>query len=212
MDGCVGTILHMTEAPTRRPRSARGEGDTLRDDLLAAAAELIATHDSIQSISLRSVARRAGVSPTAVYRHFDDHLDLLRQSVHYCWTNFRDTLQAGKDSTDDPFVAFHNTGINYVEFAMHHRGQYRVLFSNRIDLGLGPDQSAAEAFDILVSLITAVLAANGDDREPFDVAIQTHTWIHGIVDLVSGNPAMPWPDTTTMLEGLGEALRLVPAG
>lgn len=198
------------EAPPQRQRSARGEGDKLRRDLLVAAAELIATHESIESISLRAVARGAGVSPTAVYRHFDDHLDLLRQSVDYCWTSFRDALQAGQDSSADPFVAFHNTGVNYIDFALQHRGQYRVLFSNRLDLGLEPAASAKEAFDILVSLITAVLGSNHDDRDPFNVAIQTHTWIHGIVDLVSANPDMAWPDPLVMLDGLEKALRLTP--
>jgi AcrR family transcriptional regulator len=202
----------MTAADTpslQRQRSARGEGDKLRQELLVAAAELIAAHESIESISLRAVARRAGVSPTAVYRHFEDHLDLLRQSVDYCWANFRDAMQAGKDSSKDPYVAFHNTGVNYIDFAMQHRGQYRVLFSNRLDLGLEPAPSAEEAFEILVSLVAAVLAANADDRNAIDVAMQTHTWIHGIVDLISGNPEMPWPDPMTMLDGLGEALRLV---
>ncbi len=193
-----------------RQRSPRGQGDKLRQDLLVAAAELIATHDSIESISLRAVARRAGVSPTAVYRHFDDHLDLLGQAVDYCWANFRDAMQAGKDSSNDPFVAFHNTGVNYIDFAMQHRGQYRVLFSNCLDIGLQRAQSAGEAFDILVSLIAAVLASNDDHRDPVDVAMQTHTWIHGIVDLLGGNPDMPSPDPLTMLDRLGEALRLVP--
>ncbi len=204
-----------TVKPVQRRRSPRGEGESLRQDLLASAAELIATHDSIESISLRAVARGAGVSPTAVYRHFDDHLDLLRQAVEYCWGNFRTAMQAGKDSSDDPYEAFRNTGLNYIEFAMQHRGQYRVLFSNRLDLGPTPPTNtttASDAFDILVGLIAAVLQENRDDRDPVAVAMQTHTWIHGIVDLIGGNPDMPWPDTTTMLDCLGESLRLVRPG
>lgn len=214
VDSCAATIDAVASTVERAPRqrNPRGEGDRLRQDLLEATAELIAAHDSIESISLRAVARRAGVSPTAVYRHFDDHLDLLRQAVDFCWGNFRDAMQAGKDSSSDPFTAFRNTGDNYVEFAMERRGQYRVLFSNRIDLGIERASSADEAFTILVDLIAAVLDANGDDRAPVDVAFQTHTWIHGIVDLCSGNPDMPWPETSTMLDGLGEALRLVPTG
>lgn len=195
-----------------RQRYARGEGAKLRIDLLNAAAELMATHESIEAISLRAVARRAGVSPTAVYRHFDDHLDLLAQAVDYCWTNFRDAMQQGRDSSPDPFVALHNTGLNYIKFAMRHHGQYRVIFANRLDLGLTKTTSAVEAFDILVDLVEQVLEANDDGRVAFDVAIQTHTWIHGIVDLVGGHPELPWPDTDAMLNGLGETLRLVPAG
>ena len=201
-----------TGAPTTpRQRYARGEGDRLRTDLLEAAADLMATHDSIESISLRAVARAAGVSPTAVYRHFDDHLDLLRQAVDYCWDNFRNEMQAGQSSSADPFVAFRNTGDNYVRFAISNRGQYRVLFSNRIDLGTERSSSGLEAFDILVALIDAVLRANDDPRDAVDVAIQTHTWIHGIVDLVTGNPDIPWPTTDKMLDDLGTTLRLVAA-
>jgi hypothetical protein len=49
-----------------------------------------------------------------------------------------------------------------------------------------------------------------------DVAIEAHTWIHGIVDLVGGNPAVAWhgpawPGTNTMLDGLSKSLRLIPA-
>jgi AcrR family transcriptional regulator len=193
-----------------RQRYARGEGDRLRIDLLEAAADLIAAHDSIENISLRAVARAAGVSPTAVYRHFDDHHDLLRQAVDYCWDNFRNEMQAGQSSSTDPYVAFRNTGDNYVRFAMDNRGQYRVLFANRSGLGVDRPSSGGEAFDILVSLISAILQARDDPRDPVDVAIQTHTWIHGIVDLVGGNPDMAWPSTATLLDRLGSALGLAP--
>jgi hypothetical protein len=44
-----------------------------------------------------------------------------------------------------------------------------------------------------------------------DVAIQAHTWIHGIVDLVGGNPAMAWHGTAWQFDGLSESLRLIPA-
>ena len=184
-----------TTTSSPRQRYARGEGDRLRIDLLNAAAELMATHGTIESISLRAVAREAGVSPTAVYRHFDDHLDLLRESVEFCWTNFYDAIQAGRD--------------NYVDFAMSNRGQYRVLFSNRIDLGMEKSEPGLTAFQILVDLVRDILHANGDGRDPYYVAIQTHTWIHGIVDLCGGHPDMPWPETSEMLDGLALALGLI---
>jgi AcrR family transcriptional regulator len=201
--------MTQSTATPERQRYARGEGDRLRQDLLEAAAELMAAHGNIDSISLRAVARQAGVSPTAVYRHFDDHLDLLRESVVFCWENFRAVIQAGRDSSDDPFVAFRNAGDNYVEFAMNHRGQYRVLFSNRLDLGMEKPEPGADAFQMLVDLVGAILRANGDGRDPTYVAFQTHTWIHGIVDLCGGHPDMAWPGTGDMLDGLGLALGLV---
>ncbi|MFV2039432.1 MAG: helix-turn-helix domain-containing protein, partial [Acidimicrobiales bacterium] len=61
----------------RRPRSPRGQGKQLRVELLDAAAELMAKHGSLDKVSVRAVAHAVGVSPTAVYRHFDNHTEML---------------------------------------------------------------------------------------------------------------------------------------
>lgn len=209
---------------TPRQRYARGEGDRLRDDLLDAAADLMATHGTVDQVSLRAVARAAGVSPTAVYRHFDDHLDLLREAVAYCWSNFNVALSSSFSPDDDPFEAFEACGHAYCRFAFERQGQYRVLFSNRIDLGDAetcdddapgatpndPPPGGMETFQLLIDLVTRMLERRDDDRDPFVVAVQVHTWIHGIVDLCGTNDKAPWPPVDEQLDGLCEALALVP--
>ncbi len=208
-------------APAGRQRYARGEGDKLRRDLIDAATELMAEYGTIDGISLRAVARRAGVSPTAVYRHFDDHLDLLRESVAECWKHFFEIMIEAAESSDDPFVAFRAAGDGYVRFAMEHQGQYRILFSNRIHLDLSDvelpnsmtppgdaDDAGISAFQVLVGLVSAILERNSDDRDPFFVAVQVHTWIHGMVDLVGCHPDAPWPEMDALLDGLSAALCL----
>jgi AcrR family transcriptional regulator len=200
----------VTVATPQRIRSPRGEGDRLRTDLLAAAADLIAEHGEMEAVSLRAVARRAGVSPTAVYRHFDDHVDLLRDTVEHCWSTFYAQLRSANDSSDDPFEAFRTMGDAYVAYALEHPGQYRVLFSDKVELGDGKSPGGMAAFQLLVDVVTRMLAARGDDRDPVFVAVQVHTWIHGIVDLRGSHPDMPWPEPPQLLDGLGEALRLLP--
>ncbi|MEM1332098.1 MAG: TetR/AcrR family transcriptional regulator [Actinomycetota bacterium] len=195
-----------------RERYARGEGDRLRVDLLDAAAELMAEHGSVEGISLRAVARRAGVSPTAVYRHFDDHVDLLADSVTHCWTNFRDALATSFESRDDPFTTFREMGRAYVDFALERPGQYRVMFSNRVSPGDDRDSVGASAFEMLVDVVRQMLDARHDDRDPRFVAAQVHTWIHGIVDLIGCHPENDWPDVEQLLVGLDEALALTPLG
>jgi len=210
--------------PGERQRYARGEGDRLRSDLLEAATELMAEHGTIDGISLRAVARRAGVSPTAVYRHFDDHLDLLRESVAQSWKHFYEIMLEAADSSDDPYEAFQAAGGAYVRFAMEHQGEYRVLFSNRIHLDMsdvelphsmvppdGVNDAGMSAFQVLVGPISAILDRNDDDRDPFFVAVQVHTWIHGMVDLMGCHPDAPWPAIDPLLEGLTAALGLDPA-
>ena len=204
----------MATPTTARQRYARGEGERLRVDLLESAADLMAEHGNVAQVSLRKVAGRAGVSPTAVYRHFDDYTELLRESVLFCWTNFRNVLQDAKDSSDDPFVALRNAGDTYVRFAMESPGQYRVMFSNTIDVGLVSSggelavDPGMSAFEILIDLVSAVLDARGDDRDAFYVAVQVHTWIHGIVHLCGNHPDMPWPPVSALLDGLVETLDL----
>ncbi len=186
-------------ATPTRARNARGQGERLRVDLLDAAAELMAEHGSIEGISQRAVARRAGVSPTAVYRHFDDHVELLRGSVTHCWDNFRTALAESHDPDADPFTNFHRMGRAYIDFALDRPGQYRVLFSNRLTVDGDEGPVAMAAFEMLVDQVTAMLAARGDDRDPFFVAVQVHTWIHGIVDLIGRHDDFDWPDIDVLV-------------
>jgi AcrR family transcriptional regulator len=194
--------------PIRRQRNARGEGERLRTDLLEAAANLMATHGDIESISLRAVAREAGVSATAVYRHFDDHHDLLRESVEYCWTNFRQSLVDSTVGVSDPFDALQALRAAYVAFALEHPGQYRVMFSNRMQ----PEGDSAviglAAYQLLVDSVAAILEALGDDRDPYFVAAQLHTWLHGVVDLWSNHPDVSWPGADQLIDGMVHTIRL----
>jgi len=203
-------IVTVATPTVPRRRSPRGEGDTLRTDLVEAAADLIAEHGEIEAVSLRAVARRAGVSPTAVYRHFDDHVELLRGTVDHCWSTFFEQLSSAYASSDDPFVAFRAMGDAYVAYALERPGQYRVLFSDKVDLGDGDSPGGLAAFQLLVDAVGRMLGELGDPRDPFFVAVQVHTWIHGIVELCGSHPSMPWPETADLLDGLSAALGLQP--
>ncbi len=204
--------LHaVSPSPTAEPRqrSARGKGDELRVDLLEAAADLIAEHGSVDGISLRAIARRAGVSPTAVYRHFSDHTELLQGAVQHCWKNFSAVLEDARDTGTDAFDAFDLCGIGYAEFAVANPGQYRVMFSHHIEIEAETSVVANATFMVLVDLVGQMLRTLGDDRSTHIVAVQVHTWIHGIVDLSSSHPDVEWPPITDQLLGLRETLGLV---
>lgn len=202
------STIESTVEPLRQ-RSARGEGDRLRTDLLDAAADLIAEHGSVDGISLRAVARRTGVSPTAVYRHFSDHVELLQASVRHCWDNFLQVLETACNGEGDSFDAFERCGVGYAEFALRYPGQYRVMFSHHIEIEAETTIVANATFLILVDLVKQMLQVLGDGRSTHIVAVQVHTWIHGIVGLSSSHPDVEWPPIHDQLLGLGEALGLV---
>lgn len=202
----------MSVTPTRT-RNPRGQGDQLRIDLLEAATELMAELGSIRAVTLRAVAARVGVSPTAVYRHFADHDELLKEAVLWCWSEFDRKLDEAR--TEGPLIdCFWSMGRAYVNFATDESGKYTVMFNKHLDFGPEVQEAGLEIFLKLVDLVRQLLEANGDDRDPFFVATQVHTWMHGIVDLCARpeghEPDAPWPEVWDLVAQIPVSLGLVP--
>lgn len=201
----------MAPTATTRTRNRRGEGARLRTELLDAAAELMAQHGSIDKVSVRAVAAAAGVSPTAVYRHFDNHTELLWAAVHHSFDEFTDALFEATRNAGDIYQQFRAIGDAYVSFALEQTGKYRVMFSNRVELPPQEEPVGTHSFDRLVDVITVLLDDRDDDRDPAFVSVQVWTWIHGIVDLIGSHPEMPkWPPIDQLMDELMERLELTP--
>ena len=77
-----------TPAGRLRPRNPRGEGAHLRADLLDAATRLLSSTGNPESVSIRAVAKEAGVSATAAYRHFADRDDLMAAACEHLFDLF----------------------------------------------------------------------------------------------------------------------------
>jgi AcrR family transcriptional regulator len=114
----------------------------LRPTLVSAAfAEL--AHTGIEGFSLRSIARRAGVSAPAVYRHFQDKDDLLTAVAVECADRLTAALAAARAAAShDPLDRFRATGIAYVRFAVAHPDYFRALCIPGL-LDRAPDEQRA---------------------------------------------------------------------
>jgi AcrR family transcriptional regulator len=101
----------------------------LREALIAAALKEVA-RSGPEAFSLRSVARRAGVSPPAVYRHFADKDALLAAVAVDCSERISAAMRdAVANAPDDPLERFRATGIAYVQFAVEHPEHFRAMSS-----------------------------------------------------------------------------------
>jgi len=99
----------------------------LRPALIAAALREIAK-DGPEGFTLRGVARRAGVSAAAVYRHFEDKDDLLGAVASECLQHVADVMaQATAKAPHDPLQRFRAQGVAYLSFAVAHPEHYRVM-------------------------------------------------------------------------------------
>lgn len=100
----------------------------LRTALVQATLRAIA-EDGPDGFTLRDVARRAGVSPAAPYRHFRDKDELLAAVAAECAERLAQMVEASvaEAPADDPLAQFRQEGIALVEFAVAHPEHFRAL-------------------------------------------------------------------------------------
>ncbi|MEH0637491.1 TetR/AcrR family transcriptional regulator [Streptomyces bottropensis] len=127
----------------------------LRSRLVDVGVELV-TAEGVQALSLREIARRAGVSHGAPRRYFPTHLELLSAIAR---RGFEDLAARGAaalgDGTASPREQIATLGRVYLDFALTHRGMHELMF--RHDLlesdGLRLRDASLPIFGLLVDLV-----------------------------------------------------------
>ncbi|KQV56648.1 MULTISPECIES: TetR/AcrR family transcriptional regulator [unclassified Caulobacter] len=107
---------------------------------LVDAARAILEREGPSALSLRAVAREAGVSPAAPYHHFKDKAELLEAVAHEGWHELDVALSTARASTPDARVRMTNLGVAYVCFARDNPALYRVMYDRSRDKDALPDQ------------------------------------------------------------------------
>lgn len=160
----------------------------LRRALLDAALLVLSDKDA-RGLSLREVARRAGVSHTAPYRHFAHKEALLAAVAEEGFIAFGRHLKTALEPwQDDPLQALKATGVAYVRYACQHATHYRVMFGRNVDTcDEYPSLLAASTatFETLVGVMRAGQAQSvikaGD---PKHLALGAWAQVHGLAMLL----------------------------
>jgi AcrR family transcriptional regulator len=97
-----------------------------RAKIMDAARDLFA-REGYDAVSMRRIAEAIEYSPTAIYVHFRDKLDLLHQIAQ------RDFGALGASLADllavkDPIERIRRMGHGYIRFGVEHPNQYRLMF------------------------------------------------------------------------------------
>jgi len=141
--------------PPRTTKTAYHHGN-LKAALVTAALRELA-HEGVEGFALRSVARRAGVSAPAVYRHFKDKDALLAAVASECAERLGAVmLEAVAAAAPDPLERFRATGIALVRFAVAHPEHFRALSIAGLGERAAPEQRAAQ--DAFLAAERAALA------------------------------------------------------
>lgn len=181
-------------ATTSRRRNPRGEGSKLREQLIAATAEVLDEVGDADRVSVRAITRRAGVSPTALYLHFPDRDALVDATVDAGFAAFNEALLTAAGAHDDPRAALAAMGRAYLRFTAAQPALYAVLFSARRPLApslpKGGDRGASlEGLAALLRACDPALDADAGVQKALDI------WsaLHGFAMLRAARGTMDWP-------------------
>ncbi|MES1932197.1 TetR family transcriptional regulator [Salinisphaera shabanensis T35B1] len=141
--------------PSSRPRGAPRRGEA-REALMQAALELVASEANFSAISLRRIARQAGVVPTAFYRHFED-LDALGLTL------IEDTFRSLRAILRDAALSSMPLKglVRYsVELFAHYVRDNQLLFQFVVKERFAGTVAMREAIHNEIVLVTNALAAD----------------------------------------------------
>ena len=164
-------LARKPRSPRTRAKPARGyhHGD-LRQALVTAGLTLV-EEGGADALSVREVARRAGVSSAAPFRHFPSRLALMTAIAEEAMRRFHAEFLRALDAaaTDDPMARFRAIGIAYLRWAFRNPTHFQVLsdrtlfdFEGAIELRR-QDQEIRAAMEVAVTAAVRAGQLRSDD-------------------------------------------------
>jgi AcrR family transcriptional regulator len=156
-----------------RARLVREAGALLEDEGRAA-------------VTLRELGRRAGLSRSAAYRHFEGKEGLLTAVAAQGLRVLGEQLVAARDAAPDPASQLEAMGVSYLRFARENPELYALIFSR--DIGGAGEAELSEAVAGASELFVATVAAGIEQGrlpagDPSQLAAALLAATHGAADL-----------------------------
>lgn len=186
----------------------------LRQALVDAALDLI-EEKGPTGFTLSEAAKEAGVTPAAVYRHFEGREDLIAECAKQGFEIFADLMEyAYETGQPSALASFEATGRAYLAFARRHPGHYVAMFESGISINRTPElaQIAGRAIGVLEMAANQLSKHIPEGKRPPAQMFSAHIWAmsHGVVELFArGAPGTKSPFTPEDLleSGIGIYLR-----
>ena len=184
---------------SNRKSPARYHHGDLRNVLLEAAETLLEAQGPA-GLSLREVARAAGVSHAAPYRHFRDKAALLQALSRRGFEQLCHAIaQAAAGAIQNPEQQLVEAGVAYVRQAVRHPEMSRLMFAG---VPQGPKSEACQAaFDVLADIIRDGIARGAfRQRDAEELALSAWTSMHGLAMLAASGqlPVSPRDGAQTL--------------
>jgi AcrR family transcriptional regulator len=198
-----------SELQRARRRSRRGQGDQLRDEVLAAVNRLLDDWGSDEKLTMRAVANEVGVTPASIYLHFADKTELVWAALADKYRQLADQMRAADAaaSGQGPRERLRAQVHAYCGFAMDNPGHYRLMYEIRQPtvepgrMGLHPARQVS-------ARLRRALAACADAGYPLTLPLYqaTHTLWTGLHGLVSVQHSLAIDGSPSQLDGMADGL------
>jgi AcrR family transcriptional regulator len=173
----------------------------LRRALIDAGLEVLGERGA-DALTLREVARRAGVSAMAPYRHFADKAALLASIAERGLEMFFAVI-AEADGATDPRRALVQQGVAYVEFALDHPALFGLMFGHKpAGPGLPADDGAVTPANGFVTFRRRVSTIVPPDQAE-QALFTAWSFVHGFAALALDGRI---PDPRRTIRGAAEFL------
>ncbi len=162
----------------------------LKQAIIHASVELGSLHGE-EGLTMRAIAKRLGISATALYQHFDSKAALLHKIRVYGHGVGQREVTDVVASIDDPIERLRAWGQAYVTFARSHSWLYSVLMEHeQIDFSKMSQEEMAGFLAPMISVRDWL--AEGQERgliaasiEPLTSAMRIVTTMHGLCSLMN---------------------------
>ncbi|MEI9999340.1 MAG: TetR/AcrR family transcriptional regulator [Verrucomicrobiota bacterium] len=167
--------------PQERPQPYH-HGD-LHDALVRTARKLL-EKDGLEHVSLRRVARDAGVSPAAPYHHFADKHALLNAVAVEGYTALRLEMLARMAKETDPAARRDACGVGYVVFAVKNPALFRLMFGGNSELS-PEDAILKQPRDLAYGVLEEAVRKSSPKGEASPLTcLRLWALVHGIAKLI----------------------------
>jgi AcrR family transcriptional regulator len=201
-------VTQTSGGTSRHTRNRRGEGERLRQDLIAATSRLLEKGATHESLSLRAVAREVGVAATSVYLHFPDKASLLLAVYADHFADLTRAVTEAIAAEVGPAARLRAAAHAYCRFASQQPDAYYVMFSapGRTDPPGGYPESGRPGVALIEAVqqvITECMAAGlMHPGDPYDATLCLWGAMHGLITLRAARPQVPWPSQSELVDSL----------
>jgi AcrR family transcriptional regulator len=161
---------------------------------LVEAARRLLESEGPNALSLRAVAREAGVSPAAPYHHFKDKGELLAAVAHEGWTMLDAAMTRAKAKAVSKREALTELGVAYVCFAREHPALYRVMYDTAREKEALPDTIGYGEDSAYCKVRNTLIEGGADPADHIELELITvAAWCsaHGLAEMANFHQFSP---------------------